>query len=72
MPPRIDAKTCTRCGRCVEVCPLDVLRMVDGAPAAVYAGECWHCGACAMECPSGALRVELPLHMHPVVRRVKP
>jgi len=71
MPPKINGDACTGCGRCTEVCPLDVFRMVDGSPQVLYGDECWHCGCCAMECTTGAIRIELPLQMRPVARRIK-
>jgi len=72
MPPRINLEACTGCERCAEVCPLDILGFVGGVPVVSHADECWHCGICAMDCPSGAIRIELPLYMRPVAKRVKP
>jgi adenylylsulfate reductase subunit B len=36
-----------------------------------YPEECWHCGACMMDCPVDAIRLELPLYMRPITKRVK-
>ena len=70
MPPVFNGK-CTACFKCVEICPGDVLREGDGKPKVAYPDECWHCGACMMDCPADAVRLDLPLWMRPVTKRVK-
>jgi adenylylsulfate reductase subunit B len=71
MPPEIDRGRCASCGRCAEICPLDVLRMEDELPRVAYPRECWHCGACMMDCPTGAIKLDLPIWIRPVTKRVK-
>ena len=44
---RVDASSCTGCGRCVKQCRMDVRRVGDS--------ECIHCGECAAACPEGAI-----------------
>lgn len=70
MPPEFNEK-CTVCGKCVEICPTDALRIGPNGPEVVYPEECWHCGACKMDCPSDAIKIVLPLWMRPVTKRVK-
>ncbi len=70
MPPVFNER-CTACLKCVEICPGDVLREGDGKPKVAYPDECWHCGACMMDCPADAVRLDLPLWMRPVTKRVK-
>ncbi len=70
MPPLFNEK-CTACFKCVEVCPGDVLRKGDAKPVVAYPDECWHCGACMMDCKFDALRLNLPIWMRPVGKRVK-
>lgn len=47
---RIDRRTCTRCGRCAEVCPMGVEPLRDP-----NAAECIRCGACRKNCPRGSI-----------------
>ena len=54
---RLNAQTCTACGRCAELCRFDAVRLVDG----VYSIDelaCEGCGVCHKLCPAGA--VEFP------------
>jgi NAD-dependent dihydropyrimidine dehydrogenase PreA subunit len=56
----VDRDRCTRCGTCVEICPLDNLRLGnDGFPFVKY-DQCWSCEACELECPEKAIKVIVP------------
>ena len=44
---------CTGCGMCVELCPLNNLKLVDGKP--VWGDACTHCMACICKCPAEAI-----------------
>jgi adenylylsulfate reductase subunit B len=70
MPPVFNKK-CTKCFKCVEICPGDVLREGKENPIVGYPDECWHCGACMMDCKFGAVRLNLPLWMRPVSKKIK-
>ena len=52
------------CTVCVDVCPLDVLRIVekdDGKKTAYMKyDECWYCMPCETDCPTDAVTVNLP------------
>ncbi|MBX2837058.1 MAG: ferredoxin family protein [Gammaproteobacteria bacterium] len=52
------------CTVCVDVCPLDVLRiteLADGVKTAkMEYDECWYCMPCEADCPTGAVKVNLP------------
>lgn len=52
------------CTVCVDVCPLDVLRIaetLDGRKTAkMQYDECWYCMPCEADCPTGAVTVNLP------------
>ena len=59
MPIKVELEMCDGCGRCVEACPMDALRLEEGKPIMRY-DECWYCGACVEDCPRQALSLELP------------
>ncbi|NLP48476.1 MAG: 4Fe-4S binding protein [Clostridiales bacterium] len=44
---------CISCGMCVEVCPLNNVKLVGGKP--VWADDCTHCMACISYCPPEAI-----------------
>jgi len=52
------------CTVCVDVCPLDVLRIIpasDGTKtASMEYDECWYCMPCEADCPTNAVTVNLP------------
>ncbi len=51
---QVNLDLCNGCGRCVEVCPVEAIRLENGkAVVDVYA--CNGCGACIPECEPGAL-----------------
>ena len=56
---RIDYRSCTGCGLCVECCAMDVLRMgrETGKPFVKYLRDCQSCFLCEQTCPAGAVRV---------------
>jgi len=57
---KIDYHLCVGCGRCVDHCPMDVLRMDDKTkkPFIAYLRDCQSCFLCERDCPiEGALRV---------------
>ncbi len=51
-----DKEKCTGCGKCVEVCPVNVIKMEGDFPN-VDKEWCIGCGVCAVPCPSGAIRL---------------
>jgi ferredoxin len=58
----IDIEKCEGCGDCVEVCPVELLELVeeDGKKYAAFTGganDCIGCMACEEECPDGAITV---------------
>lgn len=44
---------CITCGKCVRVCPLNNIQLIDGKPA--WGKNCTHCMACINYCPTAAI-----------------
>ena len=58
----VDRDKCVGCGRCINVCPGGVLRMVGGAPVIDEFEDfgwngCWKCQHCLAVCPAGAISI---------------
>jgi NAD-dependent dihydropyrimidine dehydrogenase PreA subunit len=50
----VDLETCTGCGDCVDVCPVEAIRM-ENAKAVIDPETCIDCGVCVDECPVNAI-----------------
>jgi ferredoxin len=55
---RIDAPTCTGCGRCIEVCAVGAIQGQRKNPHHIDAEKCTRCGACRNVCPTEAVTTE--------------
>ena len=44
---------CIGCGKCVELCPLNNIRLTNGKP--IWGDQCTHCMACICYCPTEAI-----------------
>jgi len=54
----MDEASCTNCGTCVAVCPVEAITAGDTYP--VFEHEnCIGCGHCVTRCPEGAIRMEV-------------
>lgn len=61
---RIYHQKCTGCGRCVDVCPGDLLYLNDEEKSMIRnQADCWDCMACVKSCPAGALETKLPFSL---------
>ncbi len=59
--PSCDPDRCTRCGKCMEVCPMGSINANDGIPA--FSGICIKCQACRRICPTGAIAFTNPEYL---------
>jgi NADPH-dependent glutamate synthase beta subunit-like oxidoreductase/NAD-dependent dihydropyrimidine dehydrogenase PreA subunit len=59
LSPRVDKERCRGCGRCVEICPFDAVKLVANGrgfyTAEVLHYNCVGCGGCVGRCPVTAL-----------------
>jgi NAD-dependent dihydropyrimidine dehydrogenase PreA subunit len=64
VPVVVDEEKCIAdkgCTVCVDVCPLDVLRISDQTGKAFMKyDECWYCMPCEADCPTDAVSVHIP------------
>ena len=51
--PSCNPDLCTRCGKCMEVCPMGSINTNDGIPS--FDGICIKCQACRRICPTGTI-----------------
>ena len=56
---KINYEECNGCGICVNICPMDVLRMDEEGKKAViqYPEDCMVCEFCVFECPEDAISI---------------
>jgi ferredoxin len=52
---RVDASRCTRCGTCVQVCPVDCMTRAGEDEVPQVGANCTGCWACFNHCADGAL-----------------
>lgn len=55
---QLSTEKCIGCGKCVEVCPHRVLKMVERKAYISEKDLCMECGACAKNCPANAIDVD--------------
>jgi len=54
----LDQEACIGCGRCLEVCPHQVIAMAERKALLQDRDACMECGACALNCPVKAISVD--------------
>ncbi|MGE5605899.1 MAG: 4Fe-4S binding protein [Bacteroidota bacterium] len=70
---RIDKAKCDGCGRCVDICPGDLLMIdADEKSSIRNQADCWDCMACVKSCPKGALETRLPFSLADFGATLKP
>ena len=55
----IDRKKCVGCGRCVEICPGNLLTLKNSRAEIRDVRDCWGCCACVKICPAAAICYKL-------------
>ena len=67
MPPVINKQKCVKCGRCADVCPVDVFygSKKREVAAVSYGEDCYFCSACILECTKNAITLRFPLYAYP-------
>lgn len=56
----IDRSKCVACGRCVYICPGNIIRKgPDGIPYIRHPSDCWNCTSCMKECAGKAIYLAL-------------
>ena len=59
--PVVNTELCTNCGKCYDMCPMDVFGFGGGKLSVDYAAECQLCCYCETVCPEVAIDVHFPL-----------
>jgi len=54
---KVDEETCTGCGTCIKICPMQTIDLVD-VIAKVNDSKCIGCGLCAHHCPEEAIELK--------------
>jgi NAD-dependent dihydropyrimidine dehydrogenase PreA subunit len=65
--PRVDAEVCTKCGKCVESCPMSCISLNQSA-AVIDKKKCIKCYCCTEVCPEGAVVLDRSLMARAVMR----
>ena len=55
----IDEKKCVGCGKCVEICPGNLLTLKNYCASIRDFRDCWGCCACVKICPVNAIAYQL-------------
>jgi len=57
VPGSYEVRTCTQCGICAEVCPVEAIHRNGQGAYGVDSEECGYCGVCAVACPEQVITV---------------
>lgn len=54
----VNTQTCVGCGECVDICPVDVYKLIDGKSKPVNMDACVECCSCVEVCPTNSINHE--------------
>ncbi|MCL5962122.1 MAG: ferredoxin family protein [Chloroflexi bacterium] len=63
---RINYEACTSCGKCYDMCPMDVYERAGRTYYIAHSKDCMTCFLCEIDCPKDAIYVG-PERGRPVV-----
>lgn len=63
MPTKVILDKCIGCGACEEICPGDLMVVVNQKAKCRSERDCWDCMACIKSCPVQALYTQLPYQL---------
>lgn len=55
MSIRINSTNCVGCSRCAEVCPGNLIKVINNRAIIIRDKDCWGCTSCLKECKTGAI-----------------
>jgi ferredoxin len=53
----VNHTTCIGCGKCVKICPLEVIVIIDSKAVPVIELDCTLCRLCVSNCPERAINL---------------
>ncbi len=56
--PVINAKTCTGCKNCVDICPGEVYELAGDKSSPARPQDCIECWACVNQCPTESIHLD--------------
>jgi len=60
MSIKISQQLCIGCGKCLDVCPGDLIHRDESGKSYIkYPQDCWGCTSCLKECETGAIKYYL-------------
>ena len=69
MRPIVEEELCTGCGKCVEVCPVETIELINGK-SIIHSENCIGCGECYTHCPEKAITMNFETEISEFVERM--
>lgn len=55
--PKINSAKCTNCGKCIDICPMNVFEKENDKTVVKNPDKCIACRACEIQCAQEAIKV---------------